>query len=110
MEQELSRIFATLSDQNRIRIIRLLWNRPCTVSELADGTGMQISAVSHQLSKLRAYDIVACTRNGKQRVYELKMMSLMCVLYHMSHRPEGDSCAYGVPYGECAKLKEAFHD
>ena len=110
MEQELAQLFSTLSDQNRIRIIRLLWNRPRTVSEIAEDTGMHISAVSHQLSKLRAHDIVSCSRNGRQRVYEVKMEPIMCVLYHMGARGNGDTCAYGVRYKECKRLKEAFYD
>jgi DNA-binding transcriptional ArsR family regulator len=110
VEQQLAQLFSTLSDESRIRIILLLWNRPRTVSELAEGAGMQISAVSHQLSKLRAHDIVACSRIGKQRIYELKIAPLMCVLYRMATCSEGDTCACGVRYAECAKLKEAFHD
>jgi hypothetical protein len=34
----------------------------------------------------------------------------MCVLYRMATCSEGDTCACGVRYAECAKLKEAFHD
>lgn len=110
MDQELAQLFSTLSDQNRIRIIRLLWNRPRTVSEIAEETGMQISAVSHQLSKLRAYDIVSCSRDGRKRVYEVKMIPIMCVLYHMHERGGGDTCACGVRYSDCKRLKEAFYD
>jgi DNA-binding transcriptional ArsR family regulator len=110
VEQQLASLFSTLSDGNRIRIIRLLWERPRTVTELADAMDMQISAVSHQLSRLRAYEIVTCSREGRQRVYSLKMASILCVLYHMSERGGSEVCVHGIRYDACARLKEGLHD
>ena len=49
----------------------LLRERPCTVGELTDATGMEQSAVSHQLRVLREHRIVSVERIGRRRRYAL---------------------------------------
>ncbi|MHC1598639.1 MAG: ArsR/SmtB family transcription factor [Candidatus Methanofastidiosia archaeon] len=107
MEQELASLFSTLSDENRLRIIRFLWQSPRTVSEISIELDMSISAISHQLSKLKQYEIVECKKNGKQRIYTLKKMPVMCVLYFMLQN-DNITCPHNVRFVECKKLKEIF--
>ena len=60
-----------LSSTSRVRILMLLRERPCTVSELTEATGMEQSAVSHQLRVLREHRIVSVERIGRRRRYDL---------------------------------------
>jgi DNA-binding transcriptional ArsR family regulator len=60
-----------LSSTTRVRILMLLRERPCTVSELTEATGMEQSAVSHQLRVLREHRIVSVERIGRRRRYAL---------------------------------------
>ena len=60
-----------LSSTSRVRILMLLRSRPCTVSELTEATGMEQSAVSHQLRVLREHRIVSVERIGRRRRYAL---------------------------------------
>lgn len=107
MERELGSFFSSLSDENRLRIIRMLWKEPRTVTELSHELGMSISATSHQLAKLRQVEVVDCKKCGKQRLYSLKMVPIMCVMYCLMHRDQ-EVCPHGVPWAECSKLKEEF--
>ena len=60
-----------LSSTSRVNILMLLRERPCTVGELTDATGMEQSAVSHQLRVLREHRIVSVERIGRRRRYAL---------------------------------------
>jgi DNA-binding transcriptional ArsR family regulator len=60
-----------LSSTTRVRILLLLRARPCTVGELTNATGMEQSAVSHQLRVLREHRIVSVERLGRRRRYAL---------------------------------------
>lgn len=65
---ERMRVLATAS---RVRILGELKSGPATVSDLAVATGMEQSAVSHQLRTLRHLRFVVGRRQGRQVVYEL---------------------------------------
>ena len=50
----LNRIFSSLADPTRLRIIHALANNDrLNVTELANATGLSVSAISHQLRLLR---------------------------------------------------------
>jgi len=66
--------FKILSDPTRFKILYLLAdseNGLC-VFELANELDISHSAVSHQLSKLEARDVVLCFRQGQNVCYEIK--------------------------------------
>ena len=67
---QMTGLFKALSDTARIRIILMLNNEIC-VSELAEKLNMTQSAVSHQLSVLKANGLVEKRRDGKQIYYKL---------------------------------------
>lgn len=67
----LADVMFALSSTSRVRILMLLRSRPCTVSELTEATGMEQSAVSHQLRVLREHKIVSVERLGRRRRYAL---------------------------------------
>ena len=64
-------IFRVLGDTNRIRILHLLSTREMCVCDLAEATGIEQSAVSHNLRLLRHARIVRFRREGKQDFYTL---------------------------------------
>jgi DNA-binding transcriptional ArsR family regulator len=62
---------AALSTPSRVRILSRLSAGPCAVSALAQGIGMEQSAVSQQLRVLRHLGLVVGERRGRQVIYAL---------------------------------------
>ena len=67
----LTEFFKLLGDPTRIHILFLLMERDACVSDLADRLGLTQSAVSHQLSLLKANKLVRQRRDGKMIFYAL---------------------------------------
>jgi len=68
----LSRLFSSISDPTRIRIVHALAdNDRLNVTELANHTGISISAISHQLRLLRDRALVQASREGRSVFYSL---------------------------------------
>ena len=61
----------TLSDPNRIRIVRALIAGPANVSELSARAGLSVHRVSHHLGRMRGSGLVTCTRHGRKMVYRI---------------------------------------
>ncbi len=65
-------LFGILADPSRLRILMCLRNYDeVCVSDLATGSGITESAVSHALRMLRAYGIVETRREGRWVFYTL---------------------------------------
>jgi len=62
------RLFKALSDPKRLSLfMRLAEDRtPCTVSQMADGSGVDFSVVSRHLAILREAGIIKCVKRGKE--------------------------------------------
>ena len=70
---EMVQLFKLLGDATRLNIITLLTQRePLCVEDLMNCTGMEQSAISHQLKKLRANHIVKAEKVGKHVRYSLE--------------------------------------
>ncbi len=67
----LTEFFKLLGNPTRIHILFLLMERDACVSDLADRLGLTHSAVSHQLSLLKANKLVQRRRDGKMIFYTL---------------------------------------
>ena len=68
----LSRLFSSISDPTRIRIVHALTdNDRLNVTELANHTGLSISAISHQLRLLRDRSLLQASREGRSVYYSL---------------------------------------
>jgi len=78
-----------LAAPSRLRILGRLREGPASVTELAAATGMEQSAVSHQLRMLRHLGLVAGQRAGRSVVYALYdshvVMLLDEAVYHAGH-------------------------
>ncbi|MCG6948206.1 MAG: metalloregulator ArsR/SmtB family transcription factor [Acidobacteria bacterium] len=68
----LSRLFSSISDHTRIRIVHALTTQDrLNVSEIAEHTGLSVSAVSHQLRLLRDRAMLQAAREGRSVYYSL---------------------------------------
>lgn len=64
--------FLVLSNRQRVRILQFLGAEgPKNVSEIGERLGLQQSAVSHCLQRLRACHFVSVEQRGKERVYAI---------------------------------------
>jgi ArsR family transcriptional regulator len=65
------RLFKSLGDPERLQILELLAVGEACVSELAESTSAELSAVSQRLRLLRAEGLVHRRREGKHIYYSL---------------------------------------
>lgn len=66
-----ARFFRVLGDPTRLMILRLLLERPHTVSELVEALGVPQSRVSNHLACLRWCRFAVDERQGRQVVYHI---------------------------------------
>ncbi|MFT8708276.1 MAG: metalloregulator ArsR/SmtB family transcription factor [Sporolactobacillus sp.] len=92
IRDRVTHIFKALSDPTRVRILYLLSQGECSVSEIAEQLRMQQSAVSHQLGFLRKQNLVKARRDGKIIYYseedEHVMNLLTQTIDHARHGKE----------------------
>lgn len=75
--QKLLSFFKVLGNENRLRIVGLLANRPHTVSELAEHLKLKEPTVSEHLAALRELDLVTVTPDGTKRIYSFNPSALV---------------------------------
>lgn len=68
---DMLRVFKSLSDRTRLRIVRLLLKRDLCVCELMFILGLAQSRVSHQLRILRDAGLVDDIRDGQWIIYRI---------------------------------------
>jgi len=66
-----ARFFRVLGDPTRLGVLRLLLERPRTVSELVEATGSSQSKVSNHLACLRWCRLVDAERQGRHVTYRV---------------------------------------
>jgi biotin operon repressor len=76
MSTDLVKVFKALADNNRIRILGLLAQRPYSGEELAVVLSLTPSTVSHHLSRLSAVGLVSARAEGYYNVYQLEEAAL----------------------------------
>ena len=69
--RKLSKTFQALSNTNRIRILKMLENRPLCVCEITEVLQLANSTVSKHLSILRDADLILDEKDGKWVNYRL---------------------------------------
>ena len=60
-----------LGEENRLRIVRMLLRKKCSVNELADAVGITQYNVSKHLRVLREAGLLEQEKQGQQRLYAL---------------------------------------
>jgi DNA-binding transcriptional ArsR family regulator len=81
-----SRFLKALSNQNRLLLLCLLAEGEKSVSELEAALGLRQPAISQQLARLRADELVAARRAGKSIHYSLaseEARRMMVLLYEL---------------------------
>jgi DNA-binding transcriptional ArsR family regulator len=68
---EAAELFKLLGNASRLRLLLTLERSPCSVSLLAEATGMSQPLVSQHLRSLRQLDLVAARRLGREVVYRV---------------------------------------
>ena len=69
--RELAPKLKALGDENRMMIVLLLLEKPKTVKELQEETGLSQTLVSHHLKPLREQELVSMVPRGRSNVYTL---------------------------------------
>lgn len=84
-----SQTFKALGDPTRIRILHLLSERECSVTEISETLNLKQSTVSHQLAVLKSLRLVKFRREGTSIFYShdddhvIKILQQM--IDHASH-------------------------
>lgn len=60
-----------MADEHRLTLMLLLAERPRTVRELTEATGMGQTLVSHHLTPLREQGLIVAAPKGRSNVYSL---------------------------------------
>lgn len=88
--EKTAEVFKVFGDKTRIRILAALSEGEMCVCCLCDLLEMSQSAVSHQLSVLKAARLIKNRREGKQIYYSLDDAHIGAILYTgISHVEEG---------------------
>ncbi len=69
--QDLAEFLKVFGDPTRLRILFYLREKPLCVHDLSELTGMQQTAISHQLKVLRQMRMVKYVKEGRMAVYSL---------------------------------------
>lgn len=96
--EEAHKIFLLLSNPNRLQVLNVLEQRAMNVNQLSKLLGIEQSSLSHQLAKLKKYQLVDVFPVKKSRYYKLDDPHIMDIvsetIYHADH------VMRGKPHGE----------
>lgn len=76
--RDVVRLFKALGDENRLRIVKMLQERPLCVCELTDVLGVAQSCVSWHLRLLKDAGLVEDVRDGQWIIYRLPKKPTSC--------------------------------
>lgn len=82
---ELLAFFKALADENRLKIIGLLAQKPYTVENLAETLGLGVSTTSHHLSKLSRAGLVSARAEGHYYLYSFQADVLRSMAQRLLH-------------------------
>lgn len=102
------RLFKALSDPKRLSLfMRLAEDQgPCTVSQMAHGSGVDFSVVSRHLAILREAGIIKCVKRGKELWCTVEVNAVPKVLRDLADALES-CCSEGhCPKGPAPALSD----
>jgi len=82
--EDAAQFLKMLASAPRLLLMCHMWEKECSVGDLAEKTGMRMPTVSQQLSLLRAQGLVSTRRDGTTIYYRLASTAaqeIMAVLY-----------------------------
>ena len=77
---KLKSFFQILSDASRLKIIKFIGERECSVNEIVEATKLSQPLVSHHLRVMRENEILETKRSGPFIYYKLKDKRLLQAL------------------------------
>ncbi len=80
---ELLDFFRALADENRLKIVGLLAQKPSSVTELAQKLGLSVSTTSNHLSMLAYTGLVKAQPDGHYFIYSLQTETLKNMARHL---------------------------
>lgn len=69
--KKITEIFKVLSDENRLRILLMLKQRPLCVCEITEALGIAFSTVSAHLKLMRSLGYITDMKEGRWVIYSL---------------------------------------
>jgi DNA-binding transcriptional ArsR family regulator len=91
--EEAARLFATLSEPSRLRLLQALMREPMTVTELVEATGMKQGNVSKQLGVLYDAHVLARNRQGNFIRYAIEDDTIVQLCNLVCRKIESDALA-----------------
>lgn len=70
--KKLQVIFQTLSDSNRLKILQMICDKECSVSDLVSATNLSQPLVSHHLRQLKEKEFLKTRRQGPFIYYSVR--------------------------------------
>ncbi len=94
------KLFKALADPKRLSLlVRLAEERgPCTVGQIAKGSGVDLSVVSRHLATLREAGIIGCEKQGKEVWCAVQTDAVVRLLRELADALEG-CCPDRAPAG-----------
>ncbi len=92
LSRKIANFFSALSDETRIKILAILFERPLSVNQIKDKIGnISLPGISYQLKILQTMDIIRYKKIGRKKLFHLSdehvTHILNDVIVHLS--PEG---------------------
>lgn len=84
-EDELLTFFKALADENRLKIIGALAQKPSSVEDLAAQIGLSMSTTSHHLTRLAKAGLVSARADGHYYIYSLHTDTLKEMSQRLLH-------------------------
>jgi len=78
--EKASSVFGALASPKRLTIVKLLGEKPMSVTELGKELDCRLSCVSQHLTVLKSCNIVTAKRNGHEVFYTLSMQCVSSFL------------------------------
>ena len=106
--------FKALADENRLKIVGLLAQKPASVEGLAGALGLSASTTSHHLARLATSGLVSARADGHYYIYSLKTDALRGLSQHLLQAENLPALSQGAtsPSGDPfeSKVMKAFVD
>lgn len=106
--------FKALADENRLKIVGLLAQKPSTVEALAGALGLSASTTSHHLARLAKSGLVSARADGHYYIYSLNTDVLRGMSQHLLQEENLPALSKGAtsPSGDAfeSKVMKAFVD
>ena len=92
--------FKALADENRLKIVGLLAQKPASVEALAEALGLSVSTTSHHLSRLAKSGLVSARTDGHYYIYSLDTDKLREMSQQLLHEDNLPGLSQGVKTAE----------